>query len=279
MISFPNAKINLGLNVVEKRTDGYHNLETVFYPIPIKDALEVSAASNKTIECELHIAEPIAGCEAKDNLVVKAYNLLKNDYRQLPGIDVYLLKRIPMGAGLGGGSSDASFMIKLLNEQFRLGISIDKMERYAALLGADCALFIQNKPAYATGIGDILNPISLSLKGYHIIIVKPDVFISTAAAYSMITPQKPVLHLTDIIHAPIGTWKDTMINDFEKGITLQFPEIGKIKNKLYDYGAVYASMSGSGSSVYGLFNKCFTPNELKEIHSSFGECYFNYSEL
>ena len=194
MITYPNAKINLGLNIVEKRPDGYHNLETVFYPINLQDALEVNLLEEEK-EFSLKVSGvPIEG-EPENNLVVKAYRLLKKDYPEMPAIDIHMYKHIPTGAGLGGGSADAAFMIKLLNDKFKLNLSIEKMEEYAAILGADCAFFIQNKPVFATGIGNIFEPIQLSLKGYYLVLVKPDIFVSTKDAFAHIIPTQPTQSL------------------------------------------------------------------------------------
>ncbi len=259
MIVFPNAKINLGLNITEKRPDGYHNLETVFYPIPLEDALEVVPAETSDNDFVLECYGIPTDCRPEDNLVVKAYRLLKKNYT-LPSIHIYMYKHIPSGAGMGGGSSDAAFMLKLLNEQFHLNISNEQLEQYAASLGADCAFFIQDQPVFAEGIGEIFTPIQLSLKGYKLMVVKPDIYVSTKEAFSLIHPQKPVLSIKEIIQQPIEHWRETLCNDFESSVFSIHPEIGEIKQQLYDAGALYASMSGSGSSVYAIFNKETTPS-------------------
>ena len=267
MITYPNAKINLGLNIVEKRPDGYHNLETVFYPINLQDALEVNLLEGEE-EFSLKVSGvPIEG-EPENNLVVKAYRLLKKDYPEMPAIDIHMYKHIPTGAGLGGGSADAAFMIKLLNDKFKLNLSIEKMEEYAAILGADCAFFIQNKPVFATGIGNIFEPIQLSLKGYYLVLVKPDIFVSTKDAFAHIIPTQPTQSLKEIIRMPVETWRATMKNDFEDSVFQTFPEIAAIKDKLYDLGAVYASMSGSGSSVYGIFRE-----QVEFVDEIFSGCF------
>ena len=267
MITYPNAKINLGLNIVEKRPDGYHNLETIFYPINLQDALEVTLLEGEG-EFALNVSgTPIEG-EPENNLVVKAYRLLKKDYPDLPAIDIHMYKHIPTGAGLGGGSADAAFMIKLLNEKFKLELSVAKMEAYAAVLGADCAFFIQNKPVFASGIGNIFEPIQLSLKGYFLVLIKPDIFVSTKDAFSLITPKTPVQSLKEIVRMPVETWRATMKNDFENSVFKKFPEIAAIKDKLYDMGAIYASMSGSGSSVYGIFRE-----QVEFIDEIFSGCF------
>ena len=252
MITFPNAKINLGLNIVEKRPDGYHNLETVFYPVPVEDALEVNIWNESTQKFRLHQAGLEIAGEAENNLVVKAYKLLDERFN-LPPVDIHLFKHIPSGAGLGGGSSDAAYMLKLLNEKFNLKLSDKNLEEYAARLGADCAFFIRNTPTYAEGIGNIFSPISLSLKGYQILIIKPDVFVSTREAFANIHPHHPEYSIKEAIKRPVNEWKEILINDFEDSVFPQHPVIGEIKAELYKQGAVYASMSGSGSSVYGLF--------------------------
>lgn len=252
MLVFPNAKINLGLNITEKRPDGYHNLETIFYPIPVEDALEVNVLNGGNEKFRLHQAGLEIEGAAENNLVVKAYKLLDEKFG-LPPVDIHLYKHIPSGAGLGGGSADAAFMLKLLNERFSLQLSDDELEEYAARLGADCAFFISNRPTYAEGIGNIFSPVSLSLKGYQIWLVKPDVFVSTRDAFSQIKPHRPEMSLKEIVKLPVEEWKGCMVNDFEESVFPQFPAIAEIKEEMYRQGAVYASMSGSGSSVYGLF--------------------------
>lgn len=267
MITFPNAKINLGLNIVEKRADGYHNLETIFYPIPVKDALELIVPDAPEEKIRLIQSGIQIDSAAEDNLVVKAYKLLDKDY-DLPPVEVYLRKEIPSGAGLGGGSSDAAFMLKLINDTFKLNIPIEKLEEYAALLGADCAFFIRNKPVFATGIGNIFSPISLSLKDYGLIVVKPDIFVSTREAFANIKPSQPKKSLKEIILSPVSEWKELMVNDFEKSVFPQFPEIGKIKEELYNKGAIYAAMSGSGSSVFGIFEPKVPLPEIKHAKNA-----------
>lgn len=253
MITFPNAKINLGLNIVEKRPDGYHNLETIFYPIPLEDALEINPLTKGSEPvCTLTQTGISIGGDSKDNLVLKAYQLLNAHYT-LPPVQIHLYKHIPTGAGLGGGSADAAHMLKLLNEQFELNIPTETLEEYATQLGADCAFFIRNSPLYAEGIGNRFTSIQLSLKDYGLIVVKPDIFVSTREAFAHVKPCRPRLNLKDIIRRPVHEWKTCMTNDFEASVFPQFPVISTIKEELYRLGAVYASMSGSGSSVYGLF--------------------------
>ena len=286
MITFPNAKINIGLNVVAKRSDGYHDIETVFYPVLLQDALEIKpmrpldpAQLCKRLEAGLLVQpddvflhyrilpkkEDIPCCSlemtgnefpfsAADNLVVKAYLLLQKDF-DLPSIDIKLHKHIPSGAGLGGGSSDCAFMITLLNRRFNLRMRESMMERYAAQLGSDCAFFIANTPSIATGRGEILNPINLTLKGYTILLVKPDVAVSTAEAYAGVTPHKPETALADAVMRPVSEWKECVFNDFEPSVFKKYPLLADIKQKLYDLGAEYAAMTGSGSTIYGLFRQ------------------------
>ena len=252
MITFPIIRINLGLSITEKRPDGYHNLETVFYPVALEDALEIRTNPEAQQKFTLHQhGMEIAG-NPENNLVVKAYLLLDKEFH-LPPVEIHLYKHIPSGAGLGGGSSDAAFMLKLLNEHYNLQLSDNQLEDYAAILGADCAFFIKNTPTYAEGIGNIFSPIELSLKGYRIMIVKPDVFVSTREAFANIRPHRPEYPVREVIRRPVAEWKDTLINDFEASVFPQYPVIGEIKEELYHQGAIYASMSGSGSSVFGLF--------------------------
>lgn len=258
MISFPCAKINLGLNIVSRRNDGYHNLETVFYPIPIFDALELYVMNEdfpSDKPCDIKMSGLDIQGDDESNLVVKAYHLIAKDFC-LPRLHAHLCKRIPSQAGLGGGSSDAAYMIRMLDQEFHLNMGIAEMERYAAQLGADCAFFITSEAAYAEGIGEILEPIDHAcrhLEGYHLVIVKPDIAVSTREAFSKISPQKPARCCRDIVQQPIDTWKGLLTNDFEESIFSLYPEIGMIKQKLYDAGASFALMTGSGSSVYGIF--------------------------
>lgn len=256
MLTLPNAKINLGLNVVAKRADGYHDLETVFYPVPITDALEVFPMDPhfpSAVDCDLKVTNiHIEGDEQK-NLVVRAYQLLKQDFPTLPRIHAHLYKGIPTQAGMGGGSSDCGFMITLLNRQFQLGLTDQQMIDYAARLGADCAFFVLNQPCYAEGIGERLEPIALDLKDWYLAVVRPDIPVSTREAFSLIHPEHPAQNCRDIVMQPVETWRDALTNDFEKSVFAIHPEIGAIKDQLYEMGAVYAAMSGSGSSLFGLF--------------------------
>lgn len=260
MLAFANAKINLGLNVTEKRPDGYHNLETVFYPVNLYDVLEVTEAEETS--CELKGID-VPG-DTADNICLKAYHLLRKDF-DLPPLKITLLKNIPVGAGLGGGSADAAFLIKLLNDKFKLGLTIAAMEDYARILGADCAFFITNKPVYAFGKGDQFSPLSIDLSAYFKVLVKPPVHVSTADAYGGLTPAFPETPLKDLISLPVKEWRGKLKNDFEERIFVKYPEISQIKEQLYLAGATFALMSGSGSSVFALFDaKVLLPHLEKE---------------
>lgn len=268
MINFPIAKINLGLNVVARRADGYHNLETVFYPVPIKDALEIYPMHDNfpsEYACDLKVTNISIEGDEQRNLIVKAYNLIAERY-SLPRIHAHLYKAIPTQAGMGGGSSDCAAMIRLLNETFRLGMSDDEMIYHAAKLGADCPFFIIGKPTYAEGIGERLTPIDLDLSGWHIGVVRPDIPVSTREAFSLISPKATETKCRDIVSQPVETWRDLLTNDFEKSVFAIHPEIGLLKERLYRLGAVYAAMSGSGSSVFGLFRN---EPDLSEFNSMF----------
>lgn len=266
MITFPNAKINFGLDIVEKRPDGYHNLETVFYPIPLCDILEITAIDEKEApEYTFTMYNACFDGSDDDNLVVKAYKALAADHK-LPKVKISLYKHIPTGAGLGGGSADAAFALKMLNSIAGLGLTNVQLRGYASRLGADCAFFIDNTPAYATGIGDILTPAKCDISGYSLVLVKPDVHISTKDAYSLVTPQRPAQQLEQISQQPVSEWKGAMKNDFEKSIFAKYPEMEDIKERLYSMGAIYASMSGSGSSFFGVFEQ---EQDIEEIERMF----------
>lgn len=248
MINFPNAKINIGLNITERRPDGYHNLETVFYPIGIKDALEIVEAGELTFEAS---GIGIPG-RVEDNLCVKGYHLIKKDY-DLPPVSIHLHKNIPIGAGLGGGSADAAFFIKLLDQQFSLNLTIEQMEGYARQLGADCAFFIQNKPVYAHEKGDVFKPVQLDLSGCKIVLVMPPAHVSTGEAYRGVRPKRSEASLQELVQLPVAQWRRHIKNDFEESIFKNHPVIRGVKASLYEAGALYASMSGSGASVFGIF--------------------------
>ena len=248
MINFPNAKINIGLNITEKRSDGYHNIETIFYPVRLHDALEVLPSDRIAMET---FGLPIPG-DAQQNLCLKALDLIRADYAIKP-IAIRLLKNIPMGAGLGGGSADAAFFIKLLDAYFNLNMSKEQMIAYCNQLGSDCAFFIENKPMFASGRGNVFESLSVSLEGLKIVLVKPEIHVSTSVAYSSVKPHQLVQNLKDLISLPIDQWQAHIFNDFENAIFPIYPELLKIKNQLLSMGAKYAAMSGSGSTLYGIF--------------------------
>ncbi len=260
MIAFPNCKINLGLNIIRKREDGFHDLETVFLPIVFTDVLEIIPLENSKGVLHLvgagHFAVTGINVSAdENNLCVKAYNILKKDFPEVPAINMHLLKAIPLGAGLGGGSADGAFTLKLLNDKFHLGLSTEKLLNYALQLGSDCPFFIINKPCYATGRGEILEVINHDLSEYKLVIINPGIHIETKWAFSKIVPQQPNISARQIITQPIETWKDDLKNDFEIPVFEKYPEIKNIKENLYGCGAAYASLSGTGSTVYGIFKK------------------------
>ncbi|GAO28241.1 4-(cytidine 5'-diphospho)-2-C-methyl-D-erythritol kinase [Geofilum rubicundum] len=251
MIVFPNAKINLGLLVTSKRPDGYHNIETIFHPVhQLCDILEV--IDNDEKEDVFSTSGLVIDGPASDNLILKALALIR-ECAPLPPLKIHLHKKIPFGAGLGGGSADASFMLKLLNEQYHLNLSTRTLELMAARLGADCPVFIENKPVLARGIGNEFSPINLSLSHLWLQIVIPPIHVPTAHAYSNISPFQPESSLEDLLSRPIENWKATLKNDFESSVFERYPEIMAIKEHLYNQGALYAAMSGSGSAVFGLF--------------------------
>ena len=255
MITFPIAKINLGLNVVEKRADGYHNLQTVFFPVPLLDALDVQemgAEFPSQYDCDLKVSNIHIDGDEQRNLVVRAYNLLKQDFPDMPRVHVHLYKGIPTQAGMGGGSSDCGFMITLLNKMFNLGLSDEQMIQYAARLGADCAFFILNKPCYAEGIGEKLQPIQLSLSGWYLSLVRPDIPVSTREAFALIKPHYPEFNCKEVVQLPVEEWRGKLTNDFEDSVFAVHPELGAVKDRLYQLGATYAAMSGSGSTLFAL---------------------------
>ena len=254
MIVFPNCKINLGLHILGKRTDKYHNLETVFYPLPFYDVLEVIQISNTNQLYELFLSGNKIEGEAESNLCTKAYHLLKNDFPQLPSVKVYLHKIIPSGAGLGGASADGAYMLKLLDEKFNLKLSQERLINYALQLGSDCPFFIINTPCFAQQRGEVLEPINLNLSGYKLMLINPGIHINTAWAFTQVkfTNNK---NINTIISTPVEKWKPDLVNDFELTVFEKFPEIADIKKHLYAAGALYASMSGSGSTMYGIFSK------------------------
>jgi len=259
MLHFPNCKINLGLHITGKRPDGYHNLESVFYPLPLRDALEIVVAETNSFAT---YGAPIPG-DSSDNLVLKAYDLLKQDFPQILPVKIALLKNIPMGAGLGGGSANGAEALKMLNELFKLNLNSEVLEGYALKLGSDCPFFIKNCPVLATGRGEVLKPINLDLSDYQFVIVKPAVHLSTAWAFSQISPQSTNSGLLQIITQAVDTWRNLLSNDFEPAVFKAYPQVGAIKSSLYQAGALYSSMSGSGSAVYGIFNQDVPVGTLK----------------
>jgi len=246
----PCAKINLGLNIVAKRADGYHDLQTVFYPVPVYDDLEIEPADKLSLE----VSGAELNCDMEKNLVVKAYRQLEKDYK-LPPVSIRLTKRIPSQAGMGGGSSDCAYTIRLLNSLFELGMTTEEMQRRAASLGADCAFFITSEPVYAEGIGDVFKPVNINLDAYRIeTVLIPGTAVSTAEAFRGITPKMPEINCKDVVEKyPIEEWRNLLTNDFEEGIFKHFPQLREAKQKLYDQGAVFALMTGSGSAIYGIF--------------------------
>lgn len=262
MIVFPHCKINLGLQILHKRSDGYHALQTVFYPLRLRDVLEIIRQPSTVLEAE-EVVFSTSGRQvpgnATENLCVQAYRLLKQDFPDLPAIQMHLHKNIPMGAGLGGGSSDGAFTLQLLNDQFQLGLSLEQLSSYALALGSDCPYFLYSQPCYATGRGEVLTPLSLSLRKYQIVVVNPGVHVNTGEAFRMLgrgsEAPEALPDLRSIVQSPPEIWKETLINDFEAPVSSLYPVIHEIKSTLYAAGAVYASMTGTGSTVFGIFHK------------------------
>ena len=254
MVVFPNAKINLGLRVTSKRDDGYHNIDTVFYPIPIHDALEIVSNPNPdTPPITFSQTGKLIPGKSENNLCIKAFDILRKDYPQIPSALVHLHKNIPMGAGMGGGSSDGAFMLSLLNQKYKLGIDEQQLKNYALRLGSDCPFFIQNKAVYATGRGELMKPISTDLSQKWILIVSPGIHISTAEAFSNIELSEHAPTCEEIIQEPLKHWRSLLVNDFEKTVFPKHPELSNIKEQLYEMGAAYASMTGTGSTLFGIF--------------------------
>ncbi len=260
MIVFPNCKVNLGLNILKKREDGYHNIETVFYPIPLHDIFEVVLYNSKNRTSSLPFSFsgiPVKG-SVRSNLCHKAFWLLKKDFPNLPHIAMHLHKVIPSGAGLGGGSANAAFALTTFNKLFALHLTEQQLISYAAELGSDCPFFIINKPCSGSGRGEILQPVQLDLSGYKMVLVNPGIHINTGDAFRQLAPSAPALPVKEAVLLPVQEWKNALVNDFEKVIFSLHPAIAGIKEQLYNAGAMYASMSGSGSTVFGLFNKADT---------------------
>ena len=251
MVVFPNCKINLGLKILRQREDGFHDLETVFYPLPVRDVLEAV----RSTELQFHATgRPIPG-EPSSNLCVSAFHLLKTDFPELPFVEIHLHKHIPIGGGLGGGSSDGAHMLQLLNDQFHLGLTSDRLMGYAARLGSDCPFFLLNKPCLGKGRGERLEPLTLDLSSYSFLIVNPGIHISTARAFSLCTPDAGGPSLEALISHPITEWASKLKNDFEGPVFREHPSLEQIKAQLYERGAIYASLTGSGSSLFGVFEK------------------------
>lgn len=259
MVVFSNCKINLGLQILQKRVDGYHNIATVFYPIPLYDVIEIIPAA----ETNLFTTGLTVSGNTEDNLCLKAYRLLQKDFA-LPPVHIHLHKTIPMGAGLGGGSANGAFVLRLLNDKLNLTISKEQLIAYALQLGSDCPFFILNQPCYATGRGELLTPIPLDLKGYKLLLINPGIHINTGWAFGQLQPAQPAIALDALITAPITKWRHTLINDFEKAVFAAHPVIAHIKATLYQQGALYATMSGSGSTVIGIFERHVATNMVSE---------------
>jgi 4-diphosphocytidyl-2-C-methyl-D-erythritol kinase len=264
MLIFPNAKINIGLNIITRRPDGYHDLETIFYPVMIKDALEIVVADKLGFEPS---GLEIPG-RVEDNLCIKGYYLVRRDF-DIPPVKIHLHKHIPIGAGLGGGSADAAFFIRLLDQKFNLGMSTDQMLGYARQLGTDCAFFIQNKAVFAFDKGDEFEPIKLDLSSYKIVVVMPPVQVSTSEAYGGVEPAPVEQSLMELIDKPVKEWKNFVKNDFETSVFKNHPVIRGIKATMYEAGAIYASMSGSGASVFGIFAQTPDLHELEKTNQVF----------
>lgn len=273
MVSFPNAKINLGLNIVEKRTDGYHNIESVFYPVAWCDALEIIKSDSFSFQSS---GLEIPGSQ-ENNLIIKAFRMLEKE-GLISGkqVNIHLHKVLPMGAGIGGGSADGAFALKMLNELFELNLTNSQLENFAELLGSDCPFFIENKPKFCFGKGTEFEEINLSLKGKSLVLVNPQIHISTAEAYAGVKPHKPEISIKDILAKPISTWNETLKNDFEEKIIENHSRIGEIKARLYEKGALYTSMTGSGSTVFGIFDKTIDlfKIDFEECVCWSGECLY-----
>ncbi len=258
MLVFPNCKVNLGLNILRKRNDGFHDLESFFYPVYIKDALEIISSKNVNGQTHFSTSGLVINGNEKDNLCIQAFELLKTHFSKISSVQIHLHKTIPMGAGLGGGSADAAFTLKILNQLFGLHLSTEQLMELALQLGSDCPFFLKNKPCFATGRGDVLEEIELNLSAYKMVIIYPEIHINTAWAFSQIHPAIPKKSIRDIIQQPLDTWKTILTNDFEQPVFHHHPELKKIKENLYSLGAIYASMSGSGSTLFGIFKKDFS---------------------
>jgi 4-diphosphocytidyl-2-C-methyl-D-erythritol kinase len=268
VILFPNCKINLGLHITGKRTDGFHDLETVFYPIPLNDAIELIHQPDHQTPFQISVSGLSIGISQEENICYKAWQILKKDFPAIPDITMHLHKRIPTGAGLGGGSADGAFTLMLLNQKFKLGLSDEALKQYALELGSDCPFFILNRPAFAKGRGEILEEVSLNLSSYRIMLVNPGIIINTGWAFKQIQPQPAKIAINEIVSGPVSSWKNSLKNDFEEPVFLHHPEVKEIRDQLYKHGALYASMSGTGSTVYGIFDK------EEELLPAFPPSYF-----
>ncbi len=266
MILFPNCKINLGLQILRKRPDGFHDLQTIFYPVPLTDALEIIQAKNG--QTALSLSGLPIDAQQNENICIKAYQLLKKDFPNLPEVKIHLHKIIPSGAGLGGGSSDGAFTLRLLNRKFNLEIAEEKLVSYALQLGSDCPFFIKNKPCFATGRGERMKEVNLDLSSYKMVLVNPKIHVATGWAFAQLRPDDKRPSFLDIIQQPVENWEGHLTNDFEPPIFAFYPEIKGIKEDLYKQGAAYAAMTGTGSTVFGLFKK------ETETHFNFPEHYF-----
>lgn len=294
MVIFPNAKINLGLHILRKRSDGFHNIETVFYPVPLTDILEFTYHNNvdfQYINPQISDLRPqlaltrggkkvvfqmsglIVEGELQQNLIFKALQLFEDHFGLSFHVHIHLHKKIPMGAGLGGGSADAAFLLKQLWLDHGQPCSLNDLTQLASTIGSDCAFFIRNEPSIATGKGELLQPIPLTLKGYYVVIVKPGVHVATAAAYAGVTPCERNVSISDTVNQPLNEWNQTLFNDFEASVFLKYPEIGVVKDKLLKSGAVYSAMSGSGSAVFGIFKDAFPEA------SAFPDCFYYCGKL
>jgi 4-diphosphocytidyl-2-C-methyl-D-erythritol kinase len=271
MVVFPKAKINLGLLITGTRPDGFHDIETILYPVDLCDALEVVANTEGSETDILTVTGNVLPGRPEDNLVIRAVSKLRETH-SFPFLKIHLHKKIPSGAGLGGGSSDAASILRTINRTFNLSLGLDELKKVAANLGSDCPFFIDSQPAFASGRGDLLSPLEPLLEGNYILLLNPGILISTREAYGNCEPQSLLISLPDMITRPISEWKELIINDFEKTIFQKYPLIGTIKQALYDTGALYSLMSGSGSSVYGIFrDKPIVPDDLKELVIYSGE--------
>lgn len=256
MLKFPNCKINIGLNVTSKRDDGFHNIETIFYPLPWCDVLEIIPLRGVHSKTDtLHLSGLTVPGANEDNICLKAATILRLDYPEISPLVIHLHKTIPSGAGLGGGSADGAFTLTLLNRIFELKLSATQLTEYALRLGSDCPFFIYNSACFATGRGEIVKPVSLDLSAYSIVLINPGIHINTGWAFSQLTPQKPSQILIDLIKQPVSKWKNFIINDFEAPVLKQYPQVAAIKDEMYTNGALFASMTGTGSTVYGIFEK------------------------